>query len=203
MKKTLLKPSIELCGVALLFIAVGCNSPAGMAVQLVGKAVDDVNTSNYSKELMGQPPSAADAKFGGPIDVWNEVGGPRSWRIYPVSMDVMGNQRYVVVVRGNRIRGVTKVAIDASGVDLARKVMLDQKVQGKTPSECQAALDMGPPLVTARSTNTGQMAQLYNAQMIQGIGSKQYARLLYDSSGRCSEVKLIDVSASSGDAPPQ
>ena len=184
-------------------LSTGCSSPAGMAVHLVGQAVDDVKANEYNKELAGQPPSAADAKFGGPIDVWNEVDGPRSWRIYPVSMDVLGNQRYVVVVKGNRIRGVTKVTIDASGIDLARKMMLDQKVQGKTPSEAQAALDMGPPIVTARSTNTGQMAQLYNAQMIQGIGSKQYARLLYDSSGRCTEVKLVDVSASAGDAPPQ
>jgi hypothetical protein len=47
------------------------------------------------------------------------------------------------------------------------------------------------------------MAQLYNAQMLKGVGSMQYCRLLFDSGNRCTEVKLIDVAASAGEAPPQ
>lgn len=189
--------------VAIVSITSGCNSPAGMAVQLVGKAVDSVDAKQLGDELIGHSPSAADAKLGQPNDVFAQVGGSRKWRVYPGgTMDVVGNQRYVVEVNRNSIVGVVKAKIDPSGIDLARKYMYDQKVHGKSPKECEAALDMGPPLMTARSEISGNMAQIYDARMVKEIGSPKYCRLKFDATGRCSEVALIDVSASAGEDPP-
>jgi hypothetical protein len=202
MMKKLTTAGFWAMGGAMLIVAVGCNSPAGMAVQLVGKAVDTVDTDKLGKELKGKRASAADAKFGGTIDVYKKVGSLESWRVYPVPMDVLGNMRYVVQMSGmGTIVGVTKVKIDGSGIELAQKLMLDQKVQGKTPSECQKALGMGAPLLTVRSETTGLMTQLYDASLIKGIGSHKYARLRFDASNRCTEVSMVDVSASTEKNP--
>ncbi len=188
------------CGVAML-AAVGCNSPAGMAVQVVGKVMDDEQAKKMGDELLGKGASSVDAKLGQPVDVWQETRGPREWRVYSVPNDLLGNERYVAQLTSGKVVGIAKVYIDKTGLDLARKLMLDQKVVGKTPSECEAALGMGPPLVTARGEKNGMTAQLYNAQMVQGVGSMQYCRLLFDSSGHCTECKLIDLGGSVGQAP--
>ncbi len=188
---------------AILVVSdVGCNSPVGLAVQLVGTAVDDVQAKKLGDELIGQPPATADAKLGTPIDVLAQVGGSQQWRVYSVSLDVLGNQRYVAEVSENQIAGIFKAKIDPSGIDLARKMMLDQKTGGKSPQECEAALEMGAPLLTVRSETTGMMSQLYDARMIKGIGSPKYCRLLFDADQRCTEVYLIDVNASAGEKPP-
>ncbi len=183
--------------------ALGCNSPAGMAVQLVGKAVDSVETDQLGKELIGQSAAAADDKLGPPLDRWHEVNGPRQWRVYPVSMDMLGNERCVVEVARGEIVAVTRAKIDATGVDLARKLMYMEKVQGKSPRECESALGMGRPLVTARSRKTGQVAQLYDAKMVEGVGSPQYLRLMFDADERCSEAALVDVGASTKSDPAE
>jgi len=190
------------CAAAIL-VSTGCNSPTGMAVQLVGKAVDSIEAKKMGDELIGQPPSAADAKLGQPNDVFALAGGSRKWRVYPGgTMDVLGNQRYVVEVNHNAIAGISKVKLDSSGIDLARKLLFDQKVEGKSPKECEAALDLGPPLLTVRSEMTGMMAQLYDARMVKGIGGPKYCRLKFDANERCNEVQLVDVAASAGSEPP-
>lgn len=188
-------------GGMMLIAVIGCASPAGIAVQLVGKAVDDVDTKQLGDSLVGKAPRAADEKLGQTLDVWQQVGGPREWRVYPVSMDVLGNQRYIVQIGDNRIVAVTKVKIDSSGIELARKLLYDEKVKGKTPQECQAALNFGPPIVTARNEKTGLIAQLYDAQMVPGVGSRQYCRLRFDANQRCNESALMDVSASTKSDP--
>lgn len=180
----------------IIVVSVGCNSPTGIAVQLVGKAVDSVDAQQLGDELIGRPVSSASAKLGQPMDTWRELHGARAWWTYPVSMDVLGNQRYVVEESRARIASITKVKIDASGVEVARKLALDQKVKGKSPQECQAALGMGAPLVTAKSDVTGMICQLYDAQIVQGVGSPQYCRVHYDASGRCDEVAIVNVAAS-------
>ena len=189
------------CAAAIL-VAAGCNSPAGMAVQLVGKAVDAGEAKKLGDELIGKPPADADAKFGQPIDVLAQVGGPQRWRVYPVALDVMDNQRYVVEVSGSSIAGVSKVKRDATGIDIAHKMLLDQKTKGKSPAECEAALGMGPPLLTVRSETNGMTSQLYDARTFKGIGSPKYCRLRFDANQRCDEVQIIDVNASAGEKPP-
>ncbi len=192
---------VAACAAAIVATS-GCSSPAGLAVQMVGQAVDSVETEKLGKELLGQPVSAADAKLGQPADVFAEVDGPRKWRVYPVSLDVMNNQRYVVELADDRIAGIFKAKRDPTGIDVARKMLLDQKVEGKSPSECETALEMGSPLLTVRSETTGMMNQLYDARLIKGMGSPKYCRLRFDENQRCNEVAIIDVGASAGDEPP-
>lgn len=192
--------SLLICA-AIWSLASGCNSPAGMAVQLVGKAVDSVEAQTLGDELVGQPVAAATAKLGQPIDTWREVRGSRAWWTYPVEMDVLANQRYVVGVSRDRITSVSKVKLDGSGIEMARKLALDQKVKGKSPEECEAALGMGRPLVTARSDVSGMICQLYDAKVIKDVGSPQYCRVRFDANGRCDEVALADVSASTSADP--
>lgn len=195
--KSVSKNAIVLFGCAMVAVfAVGCNSPTGLAVQLVGKAVDSVEAQSLGQELVGKPVADASAKLGQPMDTWREVRGSRAWWTYPVPMDVLGNQRYVVEESRARIASISKVKIDATGVEIARKLALDQKVKGKSPQECQAALGMGAPLVTAKSDVTGMICQLYDAQIVQGVGSPQYCRVHYDASGRCDEVAIVNVAAS-------
>lgn len=190
----------------LVVLAAGCNpvtSGVKIGIHVVGKVVDDVETDKLGKELIGQAPAQADAEFGQPVDVLAQVGGSRKWRVYPGgSLDVMGKQRYVVEVSNDRIAGVSKVKLDPSGIDLARKLLFDQKVEGKSPQECETALGLGRPLLTVRSEVSGMMGQLYDARMVEGIGSPKYCRLKFDANERCNEVDLVDVAASSGDKPP-
>ena len=188
-------------GVAAIAVFSGCNSPAGMAVQVVGKAVDSVEAQQLGEELIGRPVAAATAKLGQPIDTWREVRGSRAWWTYPVAMDVLSNQRYVVQVSRERITSVSKVKLDGSGIEMARKLALDQKVNGKSPQECEAALGMGAPLVTARSDVTGKFCQLYDAKVIKEVGSPQYCRVHFDANQRCDEVAIVDVSASTSADP--
>src|SRR5262245_55844281 len=105
---------------ALVFIlfaalAAGCNSPTGIAVQLVGSAIDAVDAKQLGEELVGKPSAAADARLGEPKDTWREVAhslhAPREWRVYGVSMDVLGNQRYVVQTSNDKILSISKVKI--------------------------------------------------------------------------------------------
>ena len=187
---------------AAILVAAGCNSPAGMAVQLVGKAIDSEETKKLGEELIGKPPADADAKFGQPVDVLAQVGGPQKWRVYPVSADVWGDQRYVVEVSGGAIAGIFKANRDATGTNLAHQMFLDQKMKGKSLSECETALGMGRPLLTVRSETNGAMSQLYDARTIRGFGSPKYCRLRFDASQHCEEVKIVDVKASAGEKPP-
>jgi hypothetical protein len=201
MKKTTALGST--CVVIVALSSAGCHSPAGMAMQLFGKAVDTVETQALGDELVGQNMAAADVRLGKASDAWREVGGSREWRVYPVAMDVLGSQRYVVQVVDKMITAVAKVKIDATGVEVARKLMYQDKVIGKSPEDCETALGMGPPLVTARSESTGMISQLYDARIVKEVSGRQYCRLRFNSNERCSEVALVDVSASSKDDPTE
>jgi hypothetical protein len=195
-----------LCKIAVstiaMFVATGCHSPVGLAMHVVGKVVDDVDADRLGNELIGKPPAAADAKLGKPVNVLAQVNGPLRWRVYSVPLDVMDNQRYVVQISNGAIAGVSKVKIDGTGIELARKLLFEQKVQGKSPMECEAALKLGPPVMTVRSETTGCLNQLYDARFVEGIGSPKYCRLRFDAHQKCDEVQLVDVSASSGSSPP-
>jgi len=143
-----------------------------------------VDAQQLGDELIGKPMASASAKLGQPIYTWREVRGARAWWTYPVAMDVLGNQRYVIEESRGGIAGITKVKIDATGVEMARKLALNEKVRGKSPRECEAALGMGRPLVTARSDVTGKICQLCDARIIKDVGGSQYCRVRFDARQR-------------------
>jgi len=190
-----------------MLVAAGCGSAAKTTPQFVGQVVDNTQATKLNDELSGKDAAAADAKLGQVLDVYRETNGSREWRIYPVwvyasSMQAQSNQRYVVELAGGRIVGVMMVSLDQTGDILAHNLMIDQKVIGKSRQECEAALGMGAPLVTARDEKTGFIMQLYRAKTFQGASRPQYCRLSFDLTGRCNGCKLVSVDALAGAAPP-
>jgi hypothetical protein len=177
----------------------GCN-PATTAVKfgvhLVGKAVDDEETQKLGQELIGRSSAAAEKKFGSRLDTLRDVNSTREWQIYPTKLDVLGNQRYVVEVAEDRIVAISKTEKGQGTMDLPRKLMLKEKVKGRSPRQCENRLEMGPPLLTARSEKNGLLSQIYDAQMVEGIGGQKYCILRFDRNQRCCEVNLVEVSAS-------
>jgi hypothetical protein len=190
----------------LLLVAAGCSSnPATSVVSIgakvVGKVVEDEETQKVAAELVGASAGAADARLGNRADTLQDINSPRQWLIYPVKYDVLGNLRYVVEVTGNKVIAVAMVEKGGGELDLPRKLYYEEKVKGKTPPECQAALNMGPPLLTVRSMNTGQYGQLYDARLDKELSCPQYCVLRFDDDQRCSGVNVVEVSASSNSNP--
>jgi hypothetical protein len=155
-------------------------------------------------ELVGKPVSAADAKFGEPIECYTDVKSVNRWRVYPVKLDVMDKYRYVIEDRGGKIVAITKTTrMNDPIVTTGRLAVYKEKAMGKTPKECQNALERGPAVLSLKSEKSGDLVQLYNAQIIQGFGPAQYIATRFDRSDKCCEVRLITAAASSKDNPVQ
>lgn len=186
-----------LAATAIVLVA-GC-SPVSMGVKLgvkvVGKVVDDEETKKLGQQLVGQRPAAADQLLGPRANVLRQVNGNGMWLVYPVKMDVLGMSRYVVAVVNNRIVTVQMVGKDTGDVDMARNVYYYAKVKGKIPADAQASLGLGAPQLVVRSETTGQLSQLYDASMVEGLGSQVYCILRFDG-GTCSKVEMVKVNAS-------
>lgn len=189
---------LPVLAVLSIVLVAGC-SPVSTGIQLgvkvVGKVVDDQETQKLGQQLVGQPPSAADQLLGPRANVLRQVNGSGLWLVYPVKMDVLGMSRYVVAVANNRIVSVQMVGRDTSDVNLARNVYYYEKVKGKTPADAQASLGLGAPVLVVRSETTGQLSQLYDASMIEGLGSKVYCILRYEN-GLCTKVDMYKEKAS-------
>ncbi len=178
----------------------GCASTAvKLGVHLVGKVVDDEETQKLGEELLGRSASAADEKFGRRLDTLRDVNRKREWLSYPIKLDLMHKQRFVVEVAGDRIVAISKTEEGGGTMDLPRRLLLEEKVKGRSPRECEDRLEMGPPLLTVRSEKTGLLSQIYDARMVEGVGSQKYCILRFDRNRRCCEVSLIEVSASTNE----
>lgn len=184
----------------LSVLLCGCSSPATtvvkMGVKLAGKVMADSETARLGVQLIGQPPSAADAVLGAPKDVWRDVQAPREWRAYPVKLDVLDQKRYVVGVERNRIATVELIQRHGSKADIPLELVYLAKVKGKPPEQCAAALGFGRPLLTARSTTSGQLLQMYDARLVKELPKPHYAILRFDEQERCAQLFLVEVDAS-------
>jgi hypothetical protein len=187
--------------ICCIVVLAGC-SPISTGVQLgvkvVGKVVDDEETKKLSQQLMGQPPAAADALLGPRVNVLREVNSNRMWLVYGVKMDPLKSSRYVVVIRNNRIVLAQKVGKDSDKVAIARGLYYLAKVKGKTPAEATSTLGMGAPVMVVRSETTGQLCQLYDARMVEGLSSEAYCIARFDG-GVCTGVDMVKVKASQGE----
>ena len=145
--------------------------------------------------------AAADEMFGQRLDAFQEVNGTRQWWTYPVDLDVLDKYRYVVEVSDNKIVSLTKVSKGDSKIDIPRRLILKQKVQGKRPKECQAELGLGPPLLTVRSKMTKRLVQLFDAKIFDIPGDPQYCLLRYDDQDRCEDLEFQEAEASTKKDP--
>jgi hypothetical protein len=149
----------------LLALTASCNpvkTGAKLGARLVGDVIEDGDVKQRGEALVGRPVSAADEALGKPIDVFKDVQGDRRWRTYPVKLDVLGHQRYVVEILADKIVSVSKAEKSGRKVDIPRALILKEKVKGKAPRECEAAIEFGRPLLAARSENTRRLVQLYD-----------------------------------------
>jgi len=188
----------------ILASAAGCNpisTGAKLGVRLVGDVIEDADVKQRGEALVGRPVSAADEMFGQTIDVFKDVHSDRRWRTYPVKLDVLGHQRYVVEVLSNKVVSVSKSEKSSRKVDIPRALILKEKVKGKSPQECEAKLELGKPLLAARSENTKRLVQLYDASMITDLGTPHYCIVRFDENDRCDDLEFMAVGASTKKEP--
>ncbi len=188
------------CALSILVVfAAGCNpvkTGVKLGVRLVGEVVEDVDVKQRGDSLVGRPVSAADEAFGQPLDVFKDVRGERRWRTYPVKLDVLGRQHYVVEALNDKIASVSKAEKSSRKVDIPRGLILKEMVKGKGPQECEAKLEFGGPLLVVRSQNTRRLVQLYDAGMITDLGTPHYCIVRYDDNDRCDDLEFVAVGAS-------
>lgn len=186
--------------VLLMLVCSGCSSPASTAAKIgmhvVGMVVDDEETKKLGQQLLGQPPAAADAVLGQEIDALRDVNSPREWLIYPVKLDILNTQRYVVELAQGVIVAVEMVKKSTSEIDIPVKLYLEAKVKGKPIEQCPAALGLGQPMLTLRSMASGQLIQIYDATLVKELSSPHYCILRFDSNRMCAAVELAQVAAS-------
>jgi hypothetical protein len=188
----------------LLAAAAGCNpitTGAKYGVRLVGDVIDDADVKQRGEALVGRPVSAADEMGGKPIDVFKDVQSDRRWRTYPVKLDVLGQQRYVVEVLAGKVVSVSKAEKSGRKVDIPRTFILKEKVKGKSPRECEAKLEFGRPLLAARSENTKRLVQLYDASMMTDLGTPHYCIARFDENDCCNDLEFVAVGASTKKNP--
>ena len=188
----------------LLAFSAGCNpitTGAKYGVRLVGDVIEDGDVKQRGETLVGRPVSVADEMFGQTIDVFKDVHSDRRWRTYPVKLDVLGHQRYVVEVLSNKVVSVSKSEKSSRKVDIPRALILEAKVKGKSPQECEAKLELGKPLLAARSENTKRLVQLYDASMITDLGTPHYCIVRFDENDRCDDLEFMAVGASTKKDP--
>lgn len=188
----------------LLASAAGCNpisTGAKLGARLAGDLIEDGDVKQRGESLVGRPVSAADEMFGKTIDVFKDVRSDRCWRTYPVKLDVLGRQRYVVEVFGGKIVAVSKAEKSDRKIDIPRGIVLKEKVKGKSPQECQAKLEFGQPLLAARSENTRQLVQIYDAGMMTDLGTPHYCIVRFDANDRCEDLQFMAVGASTKKDP--
>src|SRR5512145_2113884 len=143
--------------------AAGCSSsttPYKIGFKLIGKAVDHAEIADLESKLMGRPDDAAISEFGPYLDRWKEIGGVRHWLVFSAKLDPLDKHRYVVESSGGRIAAVSKVERGgANELDIPRRLVLREKVKGKSASDSERELGMGPPVLTAQSDKTGYSAR--------------------------------------------
>ena len=202
MKHREVKPYLVLIAAAALI--GGCSNPASkgikIAVKVVGKAVDEAKVKDLEEKLLGQEHGAADRELGERVDVIRDLHHERYWILYAVGFDPLNKHRYMVEVANERIVAIAKIEESGrSKADIPREIVLKEKVKGKSPAECQAELDMGPPLLEVRRDSTQQLAQLYDARVIKGLGGIYYCVVRYDEHDRCDDLDFVSVEAATKD----
>ena len=189
----------------LLCVSSGCITAVKIGVKLVGEVVHEVDVDKKGERLVGRPPEAADRELGEPLDLLREEGRDRQWRVYAVDLDILNKFRYVVEVSDNKIQALTKVHLTKSKLDILKKLILKDKCAGRSPPECEAILELGPPILAARSEISGKLVQLYDSGgiEIEGISEPTYCRVWYDEQGVFEDLDIITATSSTKEEPTE
>jgi hypothetical protein len=188
-------------GFFLLAVAGGCRAmPPSLAVMVVGDTVSDSDVRDKADQLLGKSESAADAMFGARVNTLVDPRRDRRMLIYPTSKNQ--KQRYVVEVEDNEIVALTKAVENIDGAeDLIRSTSLRKDLLGKYPTTCRREAKLTWPILELREQATGFEVQIYDVRNVTNLRGARYCILKFDASNRCTEVKLVGVSASTKDDP--
>ena len=69
---------------------------------------------------------------------------------------------------------------------------------GKSPTECEVNLKMGPPLLAVRSKATGQLVQLFDARLSKDLPGLRYCVLRFGRSNTCEKVNAVKAYTATG-----
>jgi hypothetical protein len=193
------------CALGLLSVLLigGCSpttSAIKLGAKLVGKAVGHDQAEQWRKELVGHSLSVADAKFGRRVDVYRDVHSANRWVVYDDAKDPLHLHRIIVAERGGIVGAVTKASkFGSPKTSIPEAALYSSKAKGKSPAECETALGLGPPLITARNERTGRLRQVYKAGLIEikGITSPHYCLVAFGADGRCERVDVVSEKVSS------
>ncbi len=182
----------------LMALLIGGCSPVMLGVELIGKVVDHEEAEQWSQELVGQPLAAADSKFGTRVDTYKDTQSDRRWVIYNDRLGPINLHKIVVAVHQGRIVAVTKISkFGSPEIAIPEAMLYSSKAKGKSPAECEADLNLGAPLITARNERTGRLRQVYKAGLIniKGITSPHYCILEFGPDDRCNRVDVVSEEA--------
>jgi hypothetical protein len=190
--------------VLITISASGCTTAISTGVKLVGSAVDHEDVKKHQQNLIGKDASAADAEFGEPMNAYRDVNSDHEYIVYPAKLDVMNSYRYVVEVADGKIIVLSKVKKYADPkTDLIKGAIYESKCEGKSPEECEKALELGKPLLSVRNIKSNNLVQLYDADLIEvdGVTKPHYCVLKFDASDRCEDVDVVEAAASTEKEP--
>ena len=121
----------------------GCRvHPISLGMMIVGDMVNDADIDKRAEILMNQPVAAADKMFGARLETLEDTTAKRELVLYPVEMDLLKSERYAVEVVNNRITAVSRMKHNIDGSeDVLEDLLLEDKVLGKGPKECEEAAE--------------------------------------------------------------
>jgi len=200
---------------AMVLLGLGCMTcgcrahPASYGMMILGDAISGADVDERKKELLGKPPAAADAMFGERSDTFVDMDNTSSQTLwYPVDADLLTVDRWVVEVSEGQIIVLTRTRENSDGVeDVIRSADLRSKIIGKTPVECRRKAGLKEPVARFRCVETGDRVLVHDVANFTNLRGARYCLLWFDSSGTCTDIKLVGVSASTikeplGSNPP-
>jgi len=169
---------------------------AKIAFKLVGDAVQESDVDQHAKKLMGQPLAQADAALGTPMEQFEELRTKRQVVVYPVSGDVLSRYGWVIESQQDRIVAVSKVHKEnPSGMAVVKKLMLQDKLVGKTAAEIGRDEKYRNPLFILRQRATGNLVRVYDVSKFTDLLGARYCVMRFDSADRCESVRILGVAA--------
>jgi hypothetical protein len=197
---------IRVIGVVGMVVALtvlgGCRMhPVSLATMVVGDLVSDVDVSGLQDELMGKPAEAADAKLGARKETFVDTEREQlAMMVYPAG-DPLNAMRYVVETDSGKIAIISKTKHNIDGMeDVLEETALRDKVIGASPAGARAKAGLGKPVRELRSVETGTIVRVYDMRNWTDARGARYCCLRYKSD-RCTEIRLIGVSAATKKDP--
>jgi len=198
-----MKAGVRLVGGTTILVAMllsaGCSpysTAAKIGIKVVGDVVNDEDVSQKSQRLIGQSAAAADAAFGQKIRTLEEVSTGRQMVTYPVKDDLLNMFRWAVEIQRGKIVAIAKLQSNPDGgKDIAKKLVLEQIVVGKSLQQIQSHEYFKNLVLTLRDCGNGDMVRAYDTSVLPDFMGAKYCVLEFAPSNMCKSVRIVGVPA--------